>query len=159
MRVNIVRLEVAGRRYVVGDRWPSLILVPDEEGKPKEIECPAIVGAIFHVQTSTNTELWSEEEPGRDGSPAKRVTYSEAFQDPQHYEIWAFPDEGSILEAARETRVLRVRDGVVAEETWPLEAAKSVVRGRRKATEIEDGGDDDDNETDDEPIAPVAAES
>lgn len=161
MRVNVVRLEAGGHTYVVGDRWPSQIVVPDEQGKPKKIDCPAIVGAIFHVQTVTNTELYAEDEPGENGGPPKRVTISEAFQDPHHHEIWAFPDEGSILELAGETRVLRVRDDVVAEETWPLEEAKKVVRGRRKATEIEPSEEPEDGDGDegDEPVAPVAAAS
>lgn len=150
-RVVISRLNLSDKRTVgIGDAWPSEVLVPDELGRAKKVPTPAVVGAIFFVQTETKSESWVEDEDDTEKPNSKRmVTVTESYQTPEHFEVWAFPTDDSILNATGETRCLRFqREEVIdVEEIWPLDAAKELVKIRRKATELsaeEPEGEDDD---------------
>ena len=165
--VSIVRLELVGRGpdgkpvvFLVGAPWPTEVAVSDEEGKVKLVSTPAVVGGIFFLPTEVKTESESyveeEEEVDDDGVPkrgldgkAKKllvtVTESKQTQTPGHYEVWAYPDDKSVLRASGETRCLRLqREQVLfAEEAWPMGAASEVVKMRAMATVLPDEGDED----------------
>jgi hypothetical protein len=164
-RIVIFRLGLVDKRvFTIGDPWPSELLVPDEFGKPKKVPMPAIIGGIFFVptETRTNSESWiEEEEDEEDKTKTRMVTYTESGQKqtPAHYEVWAFPNEESILNQIGETRCLRFQREEVAEaeEVWPLGYAQEVVRVRRKAAEM--GPEDEPEEGDEEPVTAATAPS
>ena len=157
MRINIVKIEFGGRTYSVGDPWPSELVVGDDEGKPKKISYPAIVGAIFFVPTSTDSESHVEDEELSDeektlGVKPKKLTVTDSTQKPGHYEIWAFPKEDSVVHKAGETRALRIpREFAIVEETWPLDTAWRLIKARRDETEVPE------EDVDEAPEAAVAA--
>jgi hypothetical protein len=164
MRINIETIEVGGRSFTVGDRWPGALRATDENGKAKKIPYPAEVGAIFFVPTTTDSESSVEdaeqtEEEVKLGLKPKKLTVTDSTQKPGHYEVWAFPDVDSVVHQAGETRVLRIpREFAIVEETWPLEVAKKFVKGRRAETEVPDEPDEDEDDGEDaSPVAAVAA--
>lgn len=156
-RVNIYRLKrTDGLELVVNDPWPYDLLIPDEKGELKKVPAGAVVGAIFFVEETTKIESWVEEEDEDDGKGGKRtrmVTMTESTKIPGHFEVWAFPEEQSLLNKLGQTRCLRVQreQALDVEEIWPLEHAKAVVRLRRDATELPDAPEEDDG--DDQPEA------
>jgi hypothetical protein len=165
--VNIVRLELVkpgpdGRPvvFLVGAPWPTEVAVSDHEGRAQLVATPAVVGGIFFLPTETKTESESyveeEDEVDDDGVTKKTpdgkvkklivtVTESKQTQTPAHYEVWAYPDDKSVLRASGETRCLRLQPAQVlfAEETWPMSAASEVVKMRAMATVLPDEDDDE----------------
>jgi hypothetical protein len=141
MRVDILRLSERTRdlrrREGVADRRARAQRARRAVPAPKQ----AVVGAIFFVRSETRSESWIEEEEDDEEPGGKRVlTCTKSHQTPGYYEVWAFPEPGSLLDKTGLTRCLRVqREHVVSvEEEWPIGAAIEAVALAKAATETVD---------------------
>jgi hypothetical protein len=160
-QIVISRLELADKRTIkVNDPWLFPLAITDEFGKTQEVPAHAVVGAIYFIPAFTKIESWVEEEEeeyvdaaGKKQIKITMVTVTESRPIPAHFEVWALPDEKSLLRAARHTRRLRIpAEQAIGEEDWPLDTAMKMIESRDADAEIPDGFEDD---APDEPSAPV----